>query len=217
MISVYFSDSNAVQQKASLERLLTSLPEEAGRRALRYRFSRDAYNFVLGRLMLQQGLVDLGLSGELISKITFNENDKPGLEGIFFSISHSSHWVAMAISKTLPLGIDVELVRENVRLEDLRSWFSDDEWQSITEAPDPRRRLFTLWTRKEAVLKAVGGGLSKLADIHLIDETKAFFQSPSRLWYFHDVPLGKECITTLCTEAPQATVERRPFHLQPVY
>jgi 4'-phosphopantetheinyl transferase len=90
---------------------------------------------------------------------------KPALIGgeLEFNVSHSGDRVAIAIAEGGPVGIDIEV--EQPRTTDLvvlaRRYFSPVEALAVENAADGAIPLFfTIWTAKEAVIKAVGGGLS---------------------------------------------------------
>lgn len=78
------------------------------------------------------------------------------------SISHSGNLVAVAVTAGLPVGIDVEqerdvevdgLVRMTLSAAEQTSW-------AAVPGPDQDAAFFTYWSRKEAILKATGRGLS---------------------------------------------------------
>jgi 4'-phosphopantetheinyl transferase len=82
---------------------------------------------------------------------------------IQFNLSHSGDLALCGAAREQPLGVDVEVVR---RLDDLqallRSSFSANEQRQF-DALEPALRheaFFAAWTRKEAVIKALGTGLS---------------------------------------------------------
>jgi 4'-phosphopantetheinyl transferase len=77
------------------------------------------------------------------------------LDGPAFSITHSGHLVGVAVHRGGPVGLDVEQIRE---LTDLPA-MAAHVCSPAESAPDPSS-FFTLWTRKEALLKATGTGLS---------------------------------------------------------
>lgn len=121
---------------------------------------------------------------------TYAENGKPSLlgGGYELSISHSDDLVVVAIHEG-PVGIDVEHIREvSPRLA--KKYFCDDENFYIfgheakdtdfehMASTDIRMRFFEIWTAKEAYLKCIGEGLSRLRSVntthfpfarHLID------------------------------------------------
>lgn len=101
------------------------------------------------------GLLLRALAGEM--PILRGEHGKPYLEnGPHFSLSHGGTLAVLAVSDE-PVGVDVErprpvkdaLVRRCVRPEE-QGWL----------AGESSKGFFWLWTRKEAVLKCCGRGLS---------------------------------------------------------
>jgi 4'-phosphopantetheinyl transferase len=73
--------------------------------------------------------------------------------GLAASISHSGDRVAVALTESVPVGVDVEQLKP-ISVEDLaRHVLAADE--TAAALPD----FFCYWTRKEAVVKATGDGL----------------------------------------------------------
>lgn len=83
-----------------------------------------------------------------------------GLAGrLHFSLSHSGRAVAVAAAHE-PVGVDLEAVRP-LAAEDLAArFFGDDERRLVAGAADPPAAFVRLWTRKEALLKATGEGIT---------------------------------------------------------
>jgi 4'-phosphopantetheinyl transferase len=78
------------------------------------------------------------------------------------SVSHSGDWVVLAVTDGTPVGVDVEELRA-AEVDDLAGVaFSPAELTSFKAVPadDRRGAFFTYWSRKEAVLKATGKGMS---------------------------------------------------------
>jgi 4'-phosphopantetheinyl transferase len=78
------------------------------------------------------------------------------------SISHSGQRVAVAVTEGMPVGVDVEQVRDVQVIEMARLTLSTAELETFTALAEPDREaaFFTYWSRKEALLKATGRGLS---------------------------------------------------------
>ena len=92
---------------------------------------------------------------------------KPALtwpvEDIPFNLSHTGGLALVAIAGSGRVGIDAESVRSEIEVEDLsRRFFAPAEAAEILAmSPDAQlAAFFTCWTRKEAFVKALGGGLS---------------------------------------------------------
>ena len=98
-------------------------------------------------------------------------NGKPKLVGrgssLAFNLSHTGDLALVAITAGPCVGIDAEVINALVEWEDLsRRFFSPAEAEEIRALPPALRvdAFFACWTRKEAFIKAVGGGLSMALD-----------------------------------------------------
>lgn len=85
-----------------------------------------------------------------------------GLPQFNFSISHTDTVAVVAISETLPIGIDVETLEE-ASTQDLMTTYCSPDEQLLFKAASPHqcsREFIRLWTLKEAYAKMVGFGHS---------------------------------------------------------
>ena len=121
----------------------------------KYIIRRGALRYILAQYLQQP-------AANIVFKLT--ENGKPVIDQpcgtqINFNLSDSADWVLIAIAKSA-VGIDVELMKPNFSYEDiLHLNFSEEEVYYIKQQ-DSLKRFFLLWTRKEAILKATGIGLT---------------------------------------------------------
>lgn len=101
-------------------------------------------------------------------RLTRSPCGKPLLDGshnndLEFSVSHAGNWICYALTWGRTVGIDIEPVEPPLVDELLCStvWTASESsfLQSLSETEWPRA-LFRQWVRKEAVLKALGSGLS---------------------------------------------------------
>ena len=76
-----------------------------------------------------------------------------------FNISHSGNLVLCAISEIFDIGIDVELMND-IDIENFRNQMTLYEWKKISQGKCRKIAFYEYWTEKEAVLKAIGKGLS---------------------------------------------------------
>lgn len=82
--------------------------------------------------------------------------------GLYASISHAGEFVAVAITETGRVGVDVERIRTGAASELASVACAVEELEHVRSADD----FFVYWTRKEAVLKATGEGLRRpLTDV----------------------------------------------------
>lgn len=88
---------------------------------------------------------------------------KPQADGARFSLSHSGARAAVAVTRDVEVGVDVEHLHAP-RDDDLlaATVLSPGERAAVAALPAARRRsgLLRCWTRKEAALKATGDGLA---------------------------------------------------------
>jgi 4'-phosphopantetheinyl transferase len=152
------------------ERDLTGIlaPDEVAR-ASRFHFENDRKRFVKCRSALR---ILLGRYLEIRpSEIRFQyqSNGKPEIafphhsRGLRFNVSNSAGLAMIAVGSAGALGIDIEKVRPQADfLEIAKRFFSVREVQALLEVSENRRQeaFFACWTRKEAILKAIGMGLS---------------------------------------------------------
>jgi 4'-phosphopantetheinyl transferase len=136
-------------------------------RAGRLHFERDRRRFIIahGRLRTILGRYT-GIAPHELT-FGFGEFGKPRLEpnftGLHFNLSHSDELMLLAVSRGREVGVDLELMRENVPFESLAAHYfpPKDAWHIRTSPPSDRAGLFyETWTVTEARLKAAGTGLA---------------------------------------------------------
>ncbi len=96
----------------------------------------------------------------------------------YFNLSHSEDRAALAVCWGFEVGIDIERVKP--LREDVASFFSTRERQALAalEGEDGLLALYRCWTSKEAVLKALGAGLSLPIERYEVSVTA---RGPARL------------------------------------
>ena len=135
-------------------------------RAGRFVFEKDQARFVSCRAGLR--LLLSRYTGVLPEQIVFRyePQGKPALANIAgwqFNVSHSRDMAAIAISRHDAVGIDLELIDAAFpRTQVAPDVLAPDEIRDLAALPAEEQAayFFQLWTLKEALLKAVGCGLS---------------------------------------------------------
>jgi 4'-phosphopantetheinyl transferase len=89
-------------------------------------------------------------------KIIYDKYGKPGIPGFngHFSISHSGDFAAVIVSHELPVGIDIERIRE--RIERVAERFMSGEELHHTGNKDRMEKLHIYWGAKESLYKLYG-------------------------------------------------------------
>lgn len=94
-----------------------------------------------------------------------NDHDKPSLPSccsLQFNLSHSGDYAMVAIIQKHPIGVDIEKIRQDQNLEIAERFFSITEVKALLALPKNIQvdAFFQLWSRKEAIIKALGKGLA---------------------------------------------------------
>lgn len=160
---------------AGEEGLFTAAERAAGAselaRAGRFAAREDAFRHLAGRVLARRLLSrQAGCRLEEFEADGWGKPEWPG-SGLHFSISHSGREIWLAATRMGSVGIDVEQVNDDVDCLDLAGMFHPEEFREIREEAEERRRaaFFRCWTRKEAVIKALGQGLSIPLDRFCVD------------------------------------------------
>lgn len=133
-----------------------------------YRRDVDKQRFLTGRALIRGvAAAELGIAPKdvVIDASCFDcgkPHGKPKVAGLELSISHSGDWVALAIADSAAVGVDVEEVRD-AEVDGLAGIaFSPAEQAAFELVPPAKKKeaFFTYWSRKEAVVKATGKGMS---------------------------------------------------------
>ena len=135
----------------------------------------------------------------------------PPLDTLGFNWSHSGDVALLAVARGpagFQIGVDVEVVRPRSRAMELaRRFFAPEETAELNELADADRLggFLSLWTAKEAVLKAHGGGLSyglhrvsfRLAADGVVPRGFDGDVGPASDWQVRRLALGDDLVSTL--------------------
>ena len=137
-------------------------------RAAAFVFERDRRRFCAGRGVLRTVLAQYMHTRPGDLTIHQAHNQKPTVDApIRFSFSRSADRAVVAVAARLEIGIDIERVRADFDCTAIaRRFFSPREQAELVDgasACDPQG-FFACWTKKEAVVKALGQGLSLALD-----------------------------------------------------
>lgn len=145
-----------------------TLSVDENARAQRFHSEVDRVRYIVGRGVLRQLLAAyLGTRPELPDLIT-GENGKPELadesqQWLQLNLAHSDDVAVYAFARDCAVGVDVERIRADLDVDGIaRRYMSPAEQEALSSLPHEERlhACVELWTRKEAVLKAMGVGLS---------------------------------------------------------
>lgn len=169
------------------ESLLTDAERE---RAGRFKMERIRKQFIAARAQLRLVLAGyLKLAPQEI-RLATEPGGKPVLDSshtddLHFNLSHSETLAVYAITRRGRVGVDVERWRAIPNADDLvQRFFTPRDRELYLQLPDNERQaaFFRAWTRKEAVLKALGRG------VQVLDRCEVTFHpdEPERVLWVED-------------------------------
>ncbi len=173
---------------AALEALwMADLPGLRRDALARWPDARARHQSLIGSRLLGRGLRRMGYRGDVLTSLRHPPCSRPTLDlGVDFSVSHCEGQVLCAVSTSGSVGVDVEAIG-SLLAADFPLYLSADEraW-----AGGDARRFYSVWTRKEAVVKAAGSlGLAAMARI----DTRAGMRDAEfagRSWHIVEIPVG---------------------------
>lgn len=159
---LYYLEIEPIINDSVLDEMMAYIPDDKKESVLRYRRDIDRkiriYSDILIRCLIS---MKSGIKYREID-IKASRTGKPFLTCYpyyEFNISHTRTAVAAALSEK-PVGVDIERVRD-IDISIANKIFSDRELAWLySKAEDQNLRFFEIWTKKEALAKYYGTGLS---------------------------------------------------------
>ncbi len=146
----------------------------------------------------------------------------PAGSGLELNLSHAGDWGMIAVGHRCPVGVDIEaIVPGRAGPEMIRAVTSTAERAAFAALPvrEHPRAFFRLWVRKEAVIKALGTGLSRpldTIDVPLAAEAPPGgvvlrpSPAPGVRWWLWDVPAPLGHLAALVVGQPEGEPPRPP-------
>ena len=208
---------------AELAVLISVLSGDEIARASRFVGQRDREQFIVGRARLRQILAGYLAVRPEAMRFSYGKHGKPLLSRYprapSFNLSHSGDLAALAVSGCGAVGIDVEQMRP-VGTDIAQRFFTDNENAILARLSGWQRveSFLRCWTRKEALVKANGkgltGGLARF-DVALARDATSSHPlyigsggpDPRPKWSLYDLPLDAGFVGALAvhrtTRAPR--------------
>ncbi|WP_395349491.1 4'-phosphopantetheinyl transferase family protein [Variovorax sp. UC122_21] len=145
-----------------------SLTAEEDVRMQRFARRADRVRFAAARVALRSLLAERMGCDPLALVFAAGPQGKPFVQGRDaprFNVAHSGAHALVAIADAaagIEVGVDIEGCARDVEVDALGAMvFTPDEREAVREAADPLAAFYLRWTGKEAVLKAVGVGITE--------------------------------------------------------
>ncbi|WP_426668318.1 4'-phosphopantetheinyl transferase family protein [Mucilaginibacter sp. McL0603] len=174
MVICCYTEINYPWSEQELADKLALLPEKLRQQALRKRQWIDRQLSIAGKLLLIH-LLEKFKSDFTLSHLKYNTYHRPYFNAEFdFNIAHSGNMVICCGTDTGQIGIDIEQIKE-IDLDDYLNYFTKNEWDKIDHYPKRFNGFYNFWTRKEAVLKAIGSGFhTPLSSVDVSNESVVY-------------------------------------------
>jgi 4'-phosphopantetheinyl transferase len=187
MITCNYTEITHQWSEQELADKLVLLPENLRSEALRKRQWMDKQLSISGKLLLINMLNETGSSLSL-DLLKHNAYHRPYIDGApDLNIAHSGNMVICCVADSGDVGIDIELVR-NIDLDDYTDYFTPTEWTQINNYPNKYDGFYDFWTRKEAVLKAIGTGFH--TPLLSVDVSEESFSYDNITYYIRPVAIN---------------------------
>lgn len=170
MIKVYIAKLDSLRDEAVFEESYRKVSAQRQEKIQKLKQKKDKIRSLGAELLLQYALK---LEGVEEYEVAYSEGGKPYLQdksfGLqewqlpWFNLSHAGNYAVCAVSDK-EIGIDIEKMRDNIKVTDLaKRFFSKEEQQAILDCPaEQKLELFTkIWTAKESYFKYTGEGLTR--------------------------------------------------------
>lgn len=198
-------------------------------RSTRYATENLHRRFITGRAALRSvlSMLEAGTVPETAWRFGSSTNGKPYVRTPkssirSFNISYADDLIAIAVSKQVEVGVDIEIGQE-IPLSDL-PWhlFSNDEQRLLraTSAADLLPVFLRLWTLKEAIAKRTGQGFAtefseiNTLEMSVIDGLESVGHHPeaAALLFHTDLTIEGETVFLSVSTAPFGRDHLEPLH-----
>jgi 4'-phosphopantetheinyl transferase len=217
--------------KDHIQWLLQSLSPGEQARAAGFRFSRDHNSYVVVHGMLRMIIANqFGLESTEV-EFEYNEFGKPRLHPrygkLYFSLSHSRDISLLAFSLRNEIGADIEFMDPSFDFKSIgEACFTPSEQKYISPGiHGDATRFYRLWTRKEALLKAIGTGITEHLDVEVFRDINLFHGQFSTFpgdqsgkFMLTTAPFETEYMITVATqEDPDSLLESKDQFSEPLF
>ncbi len=181
---------------------LNSLPNMMKQDIIRYKDWKERQIRIEGKILLKKMLSYWKLDKEYkLENIKKSAENKSFFDNYLdFSIAHSYNMVVCAIAFNSKIGIDIEQIKP-VDWQRFEDYFTENEFNFLENSQQPDSDFYLLWTKKEALSKAIGIGIE--LDFKSIDVKENRVIVDEKEYEFSEISTQKEYICSLAFELQQ--------------
>ena len=159
-------DPTSSRFQTLLLHLEETLSTDEQERSHRFRHQPSRACFVAGRFALRTLLseklaidpVEIGFDYDAYGKPSLSTDQNQ--DELQFNLSHSRGTLIIGIARSTSIGVDLEFDRDLKNRKGISArYYHRREREAIAVSPHPERAFLECWTRKEALVKAIGMGI----------------------------------------------------------
>jgi 4'-phosphopantetheinyl transferase len=202
MIDLWYLDTINIGQ-FEMEGILKSLPIDVTKEVIRFRNHEDRRLKLFSKLIVKKYHESLN---EKFSWSNWRTSDggKPFYSGgKKFNISHSGSFVTVAFSDK-EIGLDIERCTD-FDIAAAIDYLHVQEQKFITDANNSSDAFFTVWTRKEAYLKAKGVGIVEGLNHENCLEPSIGFEEK---WFLTSLSIIEHYKLAICSQIPDSQINQ---------
>ncbi|MCU1323514.1 MAG: phosphopantetheine-protein transferase [Acidobacteriaceae bacterium] len=192
----------------------------------RFASSELSYRYRATRVLLRYLLSKYLRTSPKEIQFTYGANGKPHLRpdhSLEFNVSHSGNRAAVAITANSPVGVDLEEIRSIPEASQISAQcFSPEEVRQLAGMATLQQisAFMWCWSRKEALLKAMGCGLSEPMNVYHVgarlplepwEISVTECDRAGSTWQVQDIPYSPACSMAVAYRgAPKELLVRHP-------
>jgi len=210
MLQVYFAENDKEWSKDKLDEMMLPLPYDMRNKILAYKGWKERQSRILGKRMLIRLLETFELSMTL-GDLKYTEFDKPFLThapspkergettNFDFSIAHSGDMVICAGIMNAQIGVDIEKILP-IELMDYEDHLTASEWELIQYSSDTQKAFYEIWTKKEALMKAIGRGVD--VELDKLDVCGDVMAYEGNMYWFYPLAIAQNYKAHIASNRP---------------
>ncbi|OGT45838.1 MAG: hypothetical protein A3E83_00480 [Gammaproteobacteria bacterium RIFCSPHIGHO2_12_FULL_41_20] len=204
------------------QQYLTLLSKDEITRANHFYFQTHKQRFIAAHGILRKLLsLYLNIKPQEV-QFSYNQYGKPFLPAtnhsiLQFNLAHSHEMAVFAFTKHHAIGIDIEKIEQKNHLTLAKRFFSDEEYQYLSQLPHSEHThcFYTIWARKEALIKAIGKGLSiSLSSFSTVSIDTPKILIENQLWHVQDIPIHSNYAAAIAMPEKPYKIIYQPFNPQ---
>ena len=150
---------------SQLPYLLQLLSVDEKVRAAQFKFEIHRQRFTVARALLRTVLSHYRQIAPEALEFDYGHRGKPflrnNLENLQFNLSHSDDMAVIGVIRNTDIGVDIEKIEPDLKEDVAKKFFSAQEYSVLMSLPVDKQieGFYQIWSKKEALIKALGEGL----------------------------------------------------------